>query len=89
MAKEILKESANKKVSPKELVEKKGLKQISNEGELHSIITEVLSNNERSVSDYKAGKDNAIMFLVGQVMKQTKGKANPGMVNKILREKLS
>ncbi|MDD4202995.1 MAG: Asp-tRNA(Asn)/Glu-tRNA(Gln) amidotransferase subunit GatB [Candidatus Omnitrophica bacterium] len=88
MAKEILKESAKEGFTPKAIVEKKGLKQISNEGELENIITQVLNSNKKSVTDYKSGKENALGYLVGQIMKETKGKANPGIVNKLLRERL-
>jgi aspartyl-tRNA(Asn)/glutamyl-tRNA(Gln) amidotransferase subunit B len=64
------------------------LVQISDEGALEKIIAEVLAANPKSVSDYQAGKESAIGFLVDQVMKATKGQANPGLVNKILKEKL-
>ncbi|MOA26549.1 Aspartyl/glutamyl-tRNA(Asn/Gln) amidotransferase subunit B [compost metagenome] len=62
--------------------------QISDEGAILEIVKEVVANNPASVQDYKAGKDKAIGFLVGQVMKQSKGKANPGLVNKLLVEVL-
>ncbi|MNJ77805.1 Aspartyl/glutamyl-tRNA(Asn/Gln) amidotransferase subunit B [compost metagenome] len=62
--------------------------QISDEGAILAIVKEVVANNPASVQDYKAGKDKAIGFLVGQVMKQSKGKANPGLVNKLLVEVL-
>jgi aspartyl-tRNA(Asn)/glutamyl-tRNA(Gln) amidotransferase subunit B len=52
-------------------------------------VEQVIANNPQSVADYKAGKDKAVGFLVGQVMKETKGKANPGLVNKMIVEKLS
>jgi len=73
---------------PETIVKEKGLVQISDEGALEKIIAEVLAANPKSVSDYQAGKESAIGFLVGQVMKATKGQANPGLVNKILKEKL-
>ena len=57
-------------------------------GAIASIVDEVIAANPKSVQDYQAGKTQAIGFLVGQVMKATKGKANPEMVNKMLREKL-
>ena len=53
-----------------------------------ALVDEVLAENPQSVADYKAGKDKAIGFLVGQVMKKSRGKANPGMVNKLLKEKM-
>ncbi len=67
----------------------KGLVQISDEGELRKMVTEVLDNNPQSIEDYKNGKDRAIGFLVGQIMKATKGKANPPMVNKLLLEEIA
>ena len=65
-----------------------GLEQVSDEGAIAAIVDEVLAENPQSVADYKAGKDKAIGFLVGQVMKKSRGKANPGMVNKLLKEKM-
>lgn len=70
------------------IVKEKGLVQISDEGAIAAIVAEVLANNPKSVEDYRAGKDRALGFLVGQVMKASKGKANPEMVNKLLKEKL-
>jgi len=89
MAKKLLIECAEKKVSPENLVEKQGLKQISNEAELETIVKKVIKENPKSVEDFGKGKKNAVMFLVGQVMKQTKGKANPAMVNELLLNLLS
>jgi len=71
------------------IVKEKGLAQISDEGELAKIVDEVIQQNPQSVADYKAGKEKALGFLVGQVMKATRGQANPGLVNKLLKEKLS
>ncbi|SDI44285.1 Asp-tRNA(Asn)/Glu-tRNA(Gln) amidotransferase subunit GatB [Desulfosporosinus hippei] len=71
------------------IVKEKGLAQISDEGALLGIIDGVLAANPQSVEDYRAGKDRAIGFLVGQIMKATKGQANPGLVNRLLKEKLS
>ncbi len=70
------------------IVKEKGLVQISDEGAIASVVDEIIAVNPKSVEDFKAGKDKAIGFLVGQVMKATKGKANPDLVNKLLREKL-
>ena len=70
------------------IVEEKGLIQISDEGELENIVERILDNNGQSIIDFKNGKDRAFGFLVGQVMKETKGKANPQVVNKLLREEL-
>jgi aspartyl-tRNA(Asn)/glutamyl-tRNA(Gln) amidotransferase subunit B len=70
------------------IVQEKGLVQISDESAIAEIVERIVAANPQSVEDYKAGKDRAIGFLVGQIMKETKGKANPGVVNKLLLEKL-
>ncbi len=70
----------------KDIVEKKGLVQMSDEGAIKAIVEKVVEANPQSIADYKAGKDRAIGFLVGQIMKETKGKANPQIVNKLLLE---
>lgn len=74
--------------SPEVIIKEKGLLQISDELVIAAVVDEVLANNPKSVEDFKAGKEKAIGFLVGQVMKVTKGKANPGLVNRLLKEKL-
>lgn len=71
-----------------DIVKEKGLIQVSDEGAILEVIQKVLDNNPQSIADYKAGKDRALGFLVGQIMKETKGKANPQIVNKLLLEKL-
>lgn len=71
------------------LIEKKGLKQISDTGALEAIIDEVIARNQKSVDEFRSGKEKALNALVGQCMKATKGKANPGQVNEILRRKLA
>jgi aspartyl-tRNA(Asn)/glutamyl-tRNA(Gln) amidotransferase subunit B len=73
---------------PSQIVEEKNLAQTSDAGELESIADGVLTANEKSVTDYKAGKENALKFLMGQVMKGTGGKANPQVVMDILKNKL-
>ncbi|NLW24263.1 MAG: Asp-tRNA(Asn)/Glu-tRNA(Gln) amidotransferase subunit GatB [Clostridia bacterium] len=88
IAKQVFEEMFSTGDDPAEIVKKKGLVQISDQGQLEEIIAEVIANNPKSVEDYKNGKEKAIGFLVGQVMKATRGKANPGMVNKLLKEKL-
>ena len=75
-------------VSPKQYVEDNGLAVVNDEGALRSTIEEIVANNPQSVEDYKNGKQKAIGFLVGQTMKAMKGKADPGMVNQILKELL-
>ncbi|OWZ84732.1 Asp-tRNA(Asn)/Glu-tRNA(Gln) amidotransferase subunit GatB [Natranaerobius trueperi] len=74
--------------SPKAIVEEKGLVQISDTSELEGIIDEVISENPGAVEDYHSGKKKAMGFLVGQIMKKTKGKANPQKVNELLQVKL-
>lgn len=88
IAKTVFKEMLQSGKLPAQIVEEQGLVQISDEGAILEIVKEVVANNPASVQDYKAGKDKAIGFLVGQVMKQSKGKANPGLVNKLLVEVL-
>lgn len=73
---------------PQQIVEEQGLVQISDEGAIAGIVDAVIERNPQSVEDYKAGKEKAIGFLVGQIMKETKGKANPALVNKMLLERL-
>ena len=75
-------------IDPEKYVEEKGLKTVNDEGALRKIIEEVISANPQSVEDYRGGKQKAIGFLVGQTMKAMKGKADPGMVNKVLKELL-
>ncbi len=70
------------------VVKEKGLVQISDASAIVAIVDSVIAANPQSVADFKAGKEKAIGFLVGQIMKQTKGRANPEMVNKLLRERL-
>ncbi|MFB1100357.1 Asp-tRNA(Asn)/Glu-tRNA(Gln) amidotransferase GatCAB subunit B [Terribacillus saccharophilus] len=84
MAKKVFAELVENGGDPEQIVKDKGLVQISDEGQLTEIISSILDQNEQSVVDFKNGKDRALGFLVGQVMKQTKGQANPPMVNKIL-----
>jgi aspartyl-tRNA(Asn)/glutamyl-tRNA(Gln) amidotransferase subunit B len=71
------------------VIEKKGLKQISDSGAIEAIIDEVLAANAAMVEEFKAGKEKAFNALVGQAMKASKGKANPAQVNDILKKKLS
>jgi aspartyl-tRNA(Asn)/glutamyl-tRNA(Gln) amidotransferase subunit B len=70
------------------IIEARGLKQMSDSGEIEKIVDEVLAANPKSVEEFRAGKDKAFNALVGQVMKATKGKANPAQVNDLLKKKL-
>lgn len=88
IAKSVLPEVFDTGQSPRRIVEEKGLAQISDSSEIETIIDRVIEENQSSAQDYRDGKKKAIGFLVGQVMRATKGKANPQMVNQILREKL-
>ena len=72
-----------------ELIEKEGLKQLSDAGTIEKLVDEVLVANAKQVEDYRAGKEKAFNSLVGQVMKASKGKANPAQVNELLRRKLA
>ena len=71
-----------------EIIEAKGLRQVSDEGALDKIINEVLAKNPTQVTQFKEGKQQVLGFLVGQVMKASGGKANPGKVNELLKKKL-
>ncbi len=88
IAKTVLEEMFASGEDPEAIVERKGLVQISDESALEEIISRVLENNPKSVEDYNQGKKKAMGFLVGQVMKETGGKANPQKVNELLKEKL-
>jgi len=72
-----------------EIIERRGLKQISDAGAIEKIVDRVLASNAKQVEDYRAGKEKAFNSLVGQVMKETQGKANPAQVNEILKRKLT
>jgi aspartyl-tRNA(Asn)/glutamyl-tRNA(Gln) amidotransferase subunit B len=74
---------------PKVILEQKGLKQVSDDSQLTKWIGEVIRENPKVVGDYKSGKDTAAMFLVGQVMKKSQGKANPVKVKELLIQDLS
>src|SRR5690625_2834961 len=74
---------------PEQFVKDEGLVQISDEGQLTEIVAKILDENEQSIIDYKDGKGRALGLLVGQVMKETKGQANPQRVNKILVEEIN
>src|SRR5690625_941369 len=88
IATRVLAHRVETRVDPEEFVKKEGLVQISDEGELLKIVQQVLAENEQSVQDYKDGKGRALGFLVGQVMKATKGQANPQLANKLLKEEI-
>lgn len=89
MAKDVLVEMIETKKDACEIVKSKGLSQINDKEKIDQVIKDVLSKNEKSVNDYKNGKKNAMTFLVGQVMRQTQGRANPAIVNEILKKHLA
>ena len=88
VAKEVFEVMFDSDIDPEKYVEEHGLKTVNDEGALRKTIEDVIANNPQSVEDYHNGKEKAIGFLVGQTMKAMKGKADPGMVNKILKELL-
>jgi len=89
IAKDLLKALFNKEGTVDQLIESRGLKQISDAGAIEKLVDEVLAKNAKQVEDYRAGKEKAFNSLVGQVMKATQGKANPAQVNEMLRKKLA
>ncbi len=88
VAKDVLRESFDSGISPQDIVEQKGLTQISDESALQKIITEIMNQNTTVVEEYKKGKVSVLQFLVGQVMAKTKGTANPGLVRTMLEKEL-
>lgn len=88
VAKEVFEAMFKENVDPEAYVEEKGLKTVNDEGALRKTVEQVITENPQSVEDYRNGKEKAIGFLVGQTMKAMKGKADPGMVNKLLKELL-
>lgn len=88
VAKQVLEESFKTGKSPKETVSKQGLEQVSDKGELEDIAGKIITENKKAVKDYLGGKETTIKFLVGQVMRETKGKANPNIAEEILRKLL-
>lgn len=88
VAKEVFEEIFKKDIDPERYVEDNGLKTVSDDGALRQTIESVIAENPKSVEDYRNGKTKAIGFLVGQTMKAMQGKAEPGMVNQILKELL-
>ncbi len=89
IAKTVFEEMYKTGKSPEDIVKEKGLVQITDESEVIKVIDEVIAENPKEVADYKGGKDKLITFFVGQVMKKSKGKANPQIANKLLKERLA
>ena len=86
VAKEVFEVIFEENIDPEQYVEEKGLKTVNDEGALRKTVEEVIAANPQSVIDYRNGKEKAIGFLVGQTMKAMKGKADPAMVNRMLKE---
>jgi aspartyl-tRNA(Asn)/glutamyl-tRNA(Gln) amidotransferase subunit B len=89
IAKDLLVRMWSGEGSPRAIVEKEGLAQTSDAGEVEKYVDAVLGANEKAVADYKSGKTNILGFLTGQVMKASRGKANPAIVQDLLQRKLS
>ena len=88
IAKKVLVEMFEHPRDPEDIIDEKGWVQISDEGAIKDVVLKVLEANPQSVADYKGGKDKALGYLVGQAMKETRGKANPQMLNKMFLEEL-
>jgi aspartyl-tRNA(Asn)/glutamyl-tRNA(Gln) amidotransferase subunit B len=89
IAKQVLAQMAKFGGDPTQIIRDKGLSQISSKGEIGKVVIQVLAENEKAAADWRAGKQNAFQFLIGQVLAATRGRANPDMVKDILLEKLS
>ena len=89
IGKKVLEELFESPRDPEDIVKEKGWIQISDEGAIKEVVMKILEANPKSIEDYKAGKDRALGFLVGQAMKETKGKANPQMLNQMFKEELA
>ena len=88
IAKKVLVEMFEHPRDPEDIIDEKGWVQISDEGAIKDVVLKILEENPQSVADYKGGKDRALGYLVGQAMKETRGKANPQMLNKMFLEEL-
>ena len=87
-AKNVFERMWNNGENAQDIIDKEGMKQISNTDELNKIVDNIIKNNYKSVEEYQNGKDKLLGFFVGQVMKETQGKGNPKLINQILKEKL-
>ena len=88
VAKEVFEQIFREDIDPEQYIEAHGLKMVNDDNLLRTVVEQVIAANQQSVADYRGGKEKALGFLVGQTMKQMKGKANPGAVNKMLKELL-
>ena len=88
LAKDVFSEMMISSKKPSDIVKEKGLEQVSDDKEILKLVDKVIADNQDKVKDYLSGKDKLFGFFVGQVMKISQGKANPGLVNKMLKENL-
>jgi aspartyl-tRNA(Asn)/glutamyl-tRNA(Gln) amidotransferase subunit B len=88
MGKAVFEEMFTSGKSPALIIKEKGLVQISDQGTLLPVIEEIIKSNPKVVEDYKNGKEKAFGFFIGQIMKSTRGQANPALVNQLLKEQL-
>jgi len=88
LAKDVFEEMLHSGLNPDSIVEKKGLRQVSDQVEIDKVVQEVLQSNPEEVQRYIGGKEKVFGFFVGEVMKKTRGKANPKVLNDLLRQKL-
>ena len=88
VAKKVFEKIFTDNVDPEKYVEEQGLKTVSDEGALKEVVEQVIAANPKAVEDYKGGKEKALGALMGQTMRAMKGKADPGVVNQMLREML-
>lgn len=89
IAKTVFEEMIKTGKEPEKIVEEKGLMQVSDESAIKEVVDRIIAANPQSIIDYKAGKDRALGFLVGQCMKEMKGKGNPQILNKLILEELN
>lgn len=89
MAKDIIKEMAMTGLDPRQIIEQKGLKQVSDEDSLKQIVEQIIKENPKAIEDYKKGKENALQFLIGQTMAKSKGRSNPESLKNIFKNLLS
>ena len=89
IAKQVLEEMFRTGADPSNIIEEKGLSQVTDETEIERIVKDVIEKNQKVVADYKKGKEASLQFLVGQVMAVTKGRASPEVANRLLKELLT
>jgi aspartyl-tRNA(Asn)/glutamyl-tRNA(Gln) amidotransferase subunit B len=89
IAKDVLGKMYHEAKGAAEIISREGLSQISDSGQLEETVVKVINSNVQAVADYRAGKETALKFLVGQVMRATKGRANPALASEVLKKKLA